>query len=680
MTQESLQTDPQTRFQDFLKQEKYRKALSQMAVQGQTSITVDFEDLLSADTDLAENTVKKPDEYLGYANKAAYAQLQIEEPEYAEQKEKEEIHIRFKGLPETTQLRILGSLQIGKLVMVEGIIVRSSPVNPMVMRAAFKCKRCENIQIIEQAGPFLKAPFACADPACKSKGPFDFLQEESTFIDFQRIRIQERPEDLPPGQLPRWLNIELAGRDLVDQARPGDHIAVVGIVRARAPTLPTVGKLRVFRLNLDANHIDVRSKEPEALITSPEEEKKILDIARDAWVHRTVIRSIAPSIYGYEHIKEAIMYMLFGGVMKQLPDITIRGDMNVLLVGDPGTAKSQLLQYVARIAPRGLYTSGRGTTAAGLTAAVLRERGGGMTLEAGALVLADKGVACIDEIDKMRPEDRVAIHEAMEQHTVSVAKGGIVATLNARTSLLAAANPALGRYDTYRTVAENITLPVTILSRFDIIFVLKDQPEKDTDSRMSEHILEIHRKGITPVESPIPPNLLRKYISYAKNIKPRLTDMALQRLRDFYLEMRAASEGRDSPIAITARQLESLVRVSEARARVALRKEILAEDAEAAIAIMRKSLGEVGIDVTTGKTDIDLIYTGKPKSMRDRLQVILGTVIEMERETGMVDEAALIDKLTKERDITAQDVQRLLDQLVKEGTVYRPREGYVKKT
>ncbi len=681
MTQEeSIQTDPQTRFQDFLKHEKYRKALSQMAVQGQTSITVDFEDLLSADTDLAENTVKKPDEYLSYANKAAYAQLQIEEPEYAEQKEKEEIHIRFKGLPETTQLRILGSLQIGKLVMVEGIIVRASPVNPMVMRAAFKCKRCENVQIIEQAGPFLKAPFACADAACKSKGPFDFLQEESTFIDFQRIRIQERPEDLPPGQLPRWLNIELAGRDLVDLARPGDHVAIVGIVRARAPTLPTVGKLRVFRLNLDANYIDVRSKEPEALITSPEEEKQILDIARDAWVHRTVIRSIAPSIYGYEHIKEAIMYMLFGGVMKQLPDITIRGDMNVLLVGDPGTAKSQLLQYVARIAPRGLYTSGRGTTAAGLTAAVLRERGGGMTLEAGALVLADKGVACIDEIDKMRPEDRVAIHEAMEQHTVSVAKGGIVATLNARTSLLAAANPALGRYDAYRTVAENITLPVTILSRFDIIFVLKDQPEKEADSKMSEHILEIHRRGITPVESPIPPSLLRKYISYAKNIKPQLTDMALQRLRDFYLEMRAASEGRESPIAITARQLESLVRVAEARARVALRKEILAEDAEAAIAIMRKSLGEVGIDVTTGKTDIDLIYTGKPKSMRDRLQVILGTVIEMERETGMVDEAALIKKLTEERDITAQDVQRLLDQLVKEGTVYRPREGYLKKT
>jgi len=680
MTEETVTADPQSRFQDFLKLDKYRRALSQMAVDGKTSITVDFDDLLNADSAFAETLVDKPDEYMVHANRAAYAQLQIEEPEYAS--EIDAVNVRFRGLPETTQLRILGSAHIGKLIMAEGIIVRATPVNPMVMRAAFKCRRCENIQYINQTTPFLRPPFACGDPACRSKGPFDFLQEESTFIDVQRIRIQERPEDLPPGQLPRWLNIELAGRDLVDLARPGDHVAVVGVVRAIAPTLPGVGKRRVFRLHVDANHLDVKSKEPETLITEPEDEKRILDIARDPWVHRTVIRSIAPSIYGYEHIKEAIMYLLFGGVLKQLPDITIRGDMNVLLVGDPGTAKSQLLQYVARIAPRGLYTSGRGTTAAGLTAAVLRERGGGMTLEAGALVLADKGVACIDEIDKMRPEDRVAIHEAMEQQTVSVAKGGIVATLNARTSLLAAANPALGRYEPYRTVAENITLPVTILSRFDLIFVLRDQPEKETDTKMSEHILNLHRKGsIAPLESPIPPTLLRKYISYAKNIHPKLTEQALQRLRDFYLEMRSAGgESTESPIAITARQLEALVRLAEARARVALRKEILVEDAEAAITIMKKSLGEVGVDVTTGKTDIDLIYSGKPKSMRDRLHIILSTIIDMEKETGMVEKTALIDKLTKERDMDAQEAEKLLTQLEKEGTIYRPREGYYKKT
>jgi replicative DNA helicase Mcm len=474
----------------------------------------------------------------------------------------------------------------------------------------------------------------------------------------------------------------MAGRDIVDLARPGDHVAVVGSVRAEAPTVPGVGKQRVFRLNLDANYIDVRSKEPEALVTLPEEEKRIHDIARDPWVHRNIIRSIAPSIYGYEHIKEAIMYLLFGGVMKQLEDITIRGDMNALLIGDPGTAKSQLLQYVSRIAPRGLYTSGRGTTAAGLTAAVLRERGGGMSLEAGALVLADKGVACIDEIDKMRPEDRVAIHEAMEQQTVSVAKGGIVATLNARTSLLAAANPALGRYEPYRTVAENITLPVTILSRFDLIFVLRDQPDKETDAKMSEHILDLHRRGSMPsAESPISPQLLRKYISYAKNIKPVLSEPALQRLKDFYLEMRTAGgESEASPIAITARQLESLVRIAEARARVALRKEILAEDAEAAVNIMKRSLTEVGIDITTGKADIDLIYSGKPKSMRDRLTIILSTIVEMEKDTGMVEKAALLDKLTKERDVTQQEAERLLQQLEKDGTIYRPREGYIKKT
>jgi replicative DNA helicase Mcm len=392
------------------------------------------------------------------------------------------------------------------------------------------------------------------------------------------------------------------------------------------------------------------------------------------------MNSLAPSIYGYDHIKESIMYLLFGGVPKNLPDITIRGEMNALLIGDPGTAKSQLLQYVARIAPRGLYTSGRGTTAAGLTAAVIREKGGGMSLEAGALVLADKGIACIDEMDKMRPEDRVAIHEAMEQHTVSVAKGGIVATLNARTAILAAANPALGRYEPHRTVAENISLPVTILSRFDLIFVLRDVPNKEADGKMSEHILEMHRKGLSPVEPPIPLDLLRKYISYAKGIKPVLTQEALQRLKDFYLAMRSASESEGSPVAITARQLESLVRIAEAKARVALRKEVLSEDAEAAITIMKRSLEEVGIDLSSYKIDIDLIMTGKPKSVRDKLQTVLSTLMEMEKETGIVEKTALLNELETKYTISTGEAERLIGQLLREGTIYEPREGYLKKT
>jgi len=669
--------DPQERFQDFLKSDKYRRRFSQMALANSTSLIVDFEDLLTVDSALAEAVIEKPDEYLRHAHSAAYAQLKMEEPEYADSVE--EVTVRIRGLLETVPLRTLGSAHIGKLIMLAGIIVRATPARPLVTRGAFRCKRCGTTNSIEQTGPFLRAPFVCENSSCRSKGPFDFLQEQSEFIDSQEIRIQERPEDLPPGQLPRWINVKLIGRDIVGVARPGDLVSIVGIVRADAPTFPRAGKLRLFLLHLDANFIDIASKEPEAEAISPEEEKQILELAKDPWVHRKITRSIAPSIYGYEHIKESIMYLLFGGVAKFLPDINIRGDMNVLFIGDPGTAKSQLLQYVTRIAPRGLYTSGRGTTAAGLTAAVLRAQEG-MTLEAGALVLADKGVACIDEIDKMRPEDRVAIHGAMEQQIVSVAKGGIVATLNARTSILAAANPALGRYDPYRTVAENISLPVTILSRFDLIFVLKDVPERELDEKLTEHILKLHKTGAVPVEPPIPAALLRKYVSYAKNVKPTLTAEALDRLKEFYLAMRAASETEGTPIAITARQLESLVRMAEARARAALRDKVSAEDAEASIALMKRSLEEVGIDIESQKIDIDVIMTGKPKSLRDRLHVVLDTLVSMEKKTGMVEKSELVSKLETEHGVSPAEAERLIGQLEREGTIYSPKEGYLKKT
>jgi len=619
MTEELLASDPQERFQDFLKSEKYRERISRLALTGGRSLIVEFGDLLSADSGLAEAIIEKPDEYLLHANRAALAQLRIEAPEYAEKVDS--IKVRFRGLPIVTSLRTLGSHHIGKLVMIKGVIIRATPVNPLVVTAAFKCKRCGAITYVDQKSAFLTQPIECSDPTCRRRGPFEFLQDESVFVDAQEIRIQDK----------------LNGRDIVDIARPGDNVSVTGVVRVSAPLISRVGRLRKFNLFMDANFIDVESKEPESVSISPEEEKRI-----------QIIRSIAPSIYGYEHIKESIMYLLFGGVPKTLPDINIRGDLNVLLIGDPGTAKSQLLQYVARIAPRGLYTSGRGTTAAGLTAAVLREREGGMTLEAGALVLADKGVACIDEIDKMKPEDRVAIHEAMEQHTVSVAKGGIVATLNARTSILAAANPSLGRYEPHRTVAENISLPVTILSRFDLIFVLRDLPNKDFDAKMSAHILGLHRTGAVPVDPPIPADLLKKYISYARNLNPVMGEEAAERIKDFYLSMRAASEAEGSPVAITARQLESLVRIAEARARSALRKEVTAED--------------------------------KPKSLRDKLQVVLGVIIDLEKETGMAKKSTVIEILEEDYEIGFAEAERLIGQLVKEGTVYTPREGYLKKT
>lgn len=670
--------EPTQRFQEFFKKEKYRQRIAQLAISGKNSLTLDFEELYGFDQALSERLLAKPEEYLQYASKGAYEQLRIEDAEYAERIEK--LIVRVVKLLGKEQLRRLGSKNMSKLVMVEGIVVRATPVRPMVQVAAFKCKRCGTMNQVEQTGQFLKAPAVCLAPDCGRDGPFEFTQEESSFIDSQDLRLQEKPEDLPPGQLPRVLAVKLIGDEIVDVARPGDHVSIVGIVRAFAPSLMGMGKLRTFILQLDANSIEVLGKEPETSPPTPEEEAKIVELSKDPLVHKKIMTSIAPSIFGNEHLKEAVMYLLFGGVSRSLPDVTIRGEMNALIIGDPGTAKSQMLQYVARIAPRGLYTSGRGTTAAGLTAAVVREKGGSMSLEAGALVLADKGIACIDEMDKMRPEDRVAIHEAMEQHTVSVAKGGIVATLNARTAVLAAANPSLGRYEPNRTVAENISLPVTILSRFDLIFVLRDIPNKEADGKMSRHILEIHRRGVSPVEAQVDAELLRKYVSYAKSVKPELSEEALKRLSDFYLAMRSASESEGSPVAITARQLESLVRVAEARARVALRSTVTPEDAEAAIAIMKRSLEEVGIDMSSYKVDIDLIMTGRSKSIRDRLGIVISTIMDMEKITGIVERDALVNELETKHKIPRGEIERMISQLLREGTIYEPREGCLKKT
>jgi len=668
---------PEERFQNLFKTDKYRERISQMAVVSTNALVVDFDDLLTTDAALADSLMKNPDEFLPHANHAAFSQLKIEDPEYAEKIGG--VRTRFRRFPETKPIRSTGASDIDTLIQIEGILVRATSVKPLLVTAAFKCRKCGTINKVNQTGIFVQRPLECDNPTCR-RGPLDFSESESEFINSQEIRVQERPEDLPPGQLPRSVDVKLV-EDLVDVARPGDRVSVNGVVRAVQEAIRGRGKLRTFDLYIDANNVDVAGKEPEIVQITPEEERQILELAQDPFIHRKIIQSIAPSIYGYDDLKEAIMYLLFGGVPLTLPDgITIRGDVNVLLIGDPGTAKSQLLQYVAKIAPRGLYTSGRGSTAAGLTAAVMRDISGGMTLEAGALVLADKGVCSIDEMDKMRPEDRVAIHEAMEQQTVSVAKGGIIATLNARASILAAANPALGRYDPYRTVTENINLPVTVLSRFDLIFVVRDEPDVDVDTRMAGHILSLHKTGVTPEEPPISPQILRKYISYARTVKPILSDESLKGLQEFYLQMRSISEASGSPVAITPRQLEALIRLSEARARVSLHQVVQAMDAEAAIRLMRKSMEQVGIDVTSGKYDIDIIMTGKPKSLRDKLQAVLSSLVEMEKETGMVNAEALYAKLQKDFEIDRVEASRLISQLTREGTIYSPQPGFLKKT
>ena len=299
-------------------------------------------------------------------------------------------------------------------------------------------------------------------------------------------------------------------------------------------------------------------------------------------------------------------------------------------------------------------------------------------LEAGSLVLADMGVACIDEIDKMRPEDRVAIHEAMAQQTISIAKGGIVATLNARTSILAAANPTLGRYDPYRSFTDNVELPITILSRFDLIFILRDEPHPERDEKLTDHILGLQSRAVAVTSPPIKPEILRKYIAYARRIQPELTPTAAKLIKEFYLQMRSIYQ-QTSTVTITARQLESLIRLAEARARAALREYVTEDDVLDVIDLMKRSLSEVGIDVETGRPDIDVILTGKPKSIRDKFIIMLDTIKELQEEKGYAEDEELREAL-REKGFNDAEINKLLGRLLSEGKIFSPKTGVYRIT
>jgi len=659
---------------------KYRDRVRQMITMGQRSLLIDYNDLYLFDTRLARMLVENPDEVLKQASAALKDIVQTEAPDYAE--EIRRFYVRVRALPKTVPLRKLRSDHIGRLVMLEGILVRATPIKEKIVRAVFMhCSREEGCHEFvwppegEIIGDMLEKPPVC--PVCgSSAGVFRLLPEKSEMIDWQKIVLQERPEEVPPGQLPRSIEVVLHD-ELVDTARPGDRITVVGIVRARPDSLSK--RKAIYDMVIDAVHLEVSQKILEEVVITREDEERIKALARDPWVRKKIVVSIAPAIYGHWDIKEAIALALFGGVPKVTRDgVRIRGDIHVLIVGDPGTAKSQLLQYAARIAPRGIYTTGKGATAAGLTAAVVRDKTTGeYYLEAGALVLADGGVAAIDEIDKMRDEDRVAIHEAMEQQTVSIAKAGIIAKLNARTTVIAAGNPKFGRYLPNRTLADNINLPVTILSRFDLIFILRDQPNPEEDRKLARHVLEVHREA-EKVRPEVDPSLLKKYISYARRyVRPRLTPEAGKLIEDFYVEMRRLSaENPEGAVAITARQLEALIRLAEAHAKMALKHDVTREDAEAAIRLMKSFLESAGLDIESGRIDIDVIMTGKPRSKQEKLTRILEIIEQLEEESE--EGCARIKEIHKRaagEGIESSLVEEAIKSFKRDGMIYEKSIG-----
>lgn len=596
---------------------------------------------------------------------------------------------RVFSLPPTRKILIrnLRSSHISKFVAVEGIVRKVTEVRPRIIVGAFKCVDCGTLEYVTQEETTLRYPYQCN---CGGKR-FIFLPEKSFTVDSQRVKVQEYPENLRGGEQPQSIDVILEG-DISGIVNPGDRVVINGIVRAK-PRSFQQKKLTHMDLYIEGNSIEIVQQEYEEFEITESDKEKILNLAKSDRIYEKILRTIAPSIYGYEDIKLAIALQLFGGVPKKLPDGTeIRGDIHILLVGDPGVAKSQLLKFVHRIAPRSIYTTGKGTTTAGLTATAVRDEiDGRWTLEAGALVLADKGIALVDEIDKMRKEDRSALHEALEQQTISVAKAGINAILKARCALLAAANPKYGRFDRFTPIAEQIELSPTLLSRFDLIFVLTDEPNVEKDKKLAEHILNIHQLGetlekmsslseeakqrIANVVPEIDTELFRKYIAYAKNIYPVLSDEAKKEIEEYYISLRSKAK-ENSPVPITARQLESIIRLAEASARVRISDIVTAEDVDRVIRIMERSLTQIAVDPETGELDIDFAFSGTSKRQRDRIWTMKKIIEELEdlNEIGALEEEII--KRAESEGIDESKAREILSKLRINGEIFSPKLGY----
>ena len=676
-------------FKDRHSNYKYFERINNMMASNTTSIVVDYIDLDTNKPELTRQITDAPDEMLEAFNGAVYSILREIHYDYAIEI-KDKLRVRIGNYSVQKGLREITADAINTLITVPGMVVRTSEIKPLAKRIAYVCQNCDTLVEAYLKGLTQKKPTKCTN--CNGK-ELEMDAEKSYFADFQLVRIQELPEDLPAGQLPHYVEVTVMD-DLVDRCRPGDRVLLTGIVRIeQEPSLQI--RTSLFRLRMEGNNIEylsgifgnkdertVDSKDEKTLdriFISNEDKKRILAIANMPDAYDKLIASFAPHIYGHEIIKESILLLKVGSVTKKLADgSSRRGDINIFLVGDPGTAKSEMLKFAAKIAPRGLYTSGRGTTAAGLTAAVIRDKSGILMLEAGAVVLGDQGLVCIDEFDKIKSEDRSALHEVMEQQTCSVAKGGIVATLNARTSILSAANPKYGKYDPFRNITENVDpLPIPLLTRFDIIHVIRDNADSEKDNRIASHILEIHRDIEHAAQSAIEIDLFRKYLAYAKEKEPNLTTEAIDILRDYYLQMRNVdSEGM---ITATPRQLEGLVRLATARARLLMKDSVDREDAERAKYLLSQMLQTVGIDVNTGKVDFGVLH-GKPLSETSKLKTFTDVFNGLSGEDkNDVEEKNFINELVKSGKFTEDEAKEFIRKAMQNGQIYERKAGFYAK-
>jgi len=648
----------------------HKKELGDSIRKGNNIINIDFIQLTEFSNKLSDEVLSNPDETL------RLIEIAIEESGLIS-----DVRVRLQNLPKSQEIKVrnIRSKHLNEMIIIEGIIRQASDVRPQVVNAKFECPSCGTVISVLQIEKKFREPSRCS---CGRRGGFKLISKE--MVDTQRLVIEESPESLSGGEQPKRINVfvkeDLVEPRMEEKTTPGSRVKVVGILKEVPVPLHSGGLSTRFELAIEANNLIPLEETFEELDINEEDERQILELSQDPNIFENLAKSVTPSIWGYDEIKKALILQLFGGVKKiHIDGQKSRGDIHILLVGDPGVAKSVTLGFMADISPKGRYVVGKSASGAGLTATVVRDEYlRGWSLEAGAMVLSNKGLVCIDELEKMDPGDRSAMHEAMEQQTITISKANVQATLRAETSVLAAANPKFGRFDPYQSIAQQIDLPPTLINRFDVIFTLRDMPNKERDEKIATHVLHEHQKEGEAML--IPKEIFQKYIAYAKQrIKPKLSEEAIKEIKDFYVNLRnkpVASESVLKPIPISARQLQALIRMSEASAKVRLSEKVTIGDAKRAIELMKYYLMQVGYDYESKTFDIDKATTGIMTSQRNKIFLVRDTITQLEDRLGKMIPIEEIER-ELEGKLNKEEIEEAINKLNNHGEIFKPRRGYV---